>query len=98
MHAARRFLPTALMMMLPAVSAADEKPEPRPALAVEAEVASQERSGRHLTVRLVNTGKAPLTVVTSKLKAKVAEDGDKLTVTLEMTEQKKHKDRLVVPP
>jgi hypothetical protein len=48
-------------------------------------------------VRLVNTGKAPLTVVTAKLRPKYSE-GDKLTVVLEFTEQTKHKGRLVVPP
>ena len=49
-------------------------------------------------MRLVNTGKAPLTVVTNGLRWKAAEDGDKVTFAAAMTEQKKHKDRLVVPP
>ena len=94
--------------------AAQDKVEPKPALTVEAEVASNDRIGKHFVVRLVNTGKTPLTVVTGKLhqintgkapltvvtnglRSKVSGEGDKLTVTLDMTEQTKHKGRLVVP-
>ena len=94
----RRSLSLAIVALMPALAfAADEKVEPKPALSVEAEVASNDRFGKHFLVRLVNTGKAPLTVVTSKLRPKYSE-GDKLTVALEFTEQTKHKDRLVVPP
>ena len=77
---------------------ADEKVEPKPSLAVEAEVVSEKGFGRHLVVRLVNTGKAPLTVVTAKLHPKYSGEGDKLAVALEFTEQNKHKGRLAVPP
>src|SRR5262249_28176315 len=95
--------------------AADEKAEPKPALSVEAEVASNDRIGKHLVVRLVNVGKTPLTVVTGKLqqintgqaplavvtnglRSKASGEGDKLTGTLDMTEQTKLRGRLVVPP
>jgi hypothetical protein len=85
------------VILLCPLAAADEKVEPKPSLTIEAEVTKPERLGKRLSVRLVNAGKAPLTVVTNKLHAALKEDGDKVTVTLEMVEKKTHKDRFVVP-
>jgi hypothetical protein len=52
-----------------------------------------------LEVRLVNTGKEQITVVTARLRVRVeqAKDTEKFTVGLEMIEKRMHGGRLVVP-
>jgi hypothetical protein len=65
----RRFLPLVLLSLSPAFATPDEKVEPKPPLAIEAEVTkSAQFAFRQLVVRQVNTGKTPLTVVTNKLR------------------------------
>src|SRR5262245_59382526 len=95
-----RFLCCAWFVLLAALPAAadDAKLEPKPALTLEAEVSKQARFGQALKVRLANTGKVAVSVVTAKLRLRSDEGDRKLTVALEMTRKEMVNSRLVVPP
>ena len=93
-----RILPIAVVILFCSLAIADEKVEPKPSLTLEADVTPEaKRFDNRVAVRLVNTGKTPVTVVTNKLRFRFTE-GDKATIKFEMTEKRMHKERLVVPP